>query len=260
MEPIRQQPWQAQTARTSCNGHGEAIGLPPEPHATASGAPCFRSAVAPGSSRAGSWNKGPSGIVLRALCSDSDKVSALLRQAAADPAAKQLLLELRTACTHLSSDAAAAGNAPPVPDAQAQYWWARSLAEFQKAAADLQAGAATQNAALICHASTALQAAASHGAELARRFDTIRNSVPAQPAGELLAEAAELVVSTQFGSTSMLQRKLHIGFAEAGQLMDLLEAHGVVGPPAGPRTREVLIRPDAMETVLTTLRAGQAST
>lgn len=67
---------------------------------------------------------------------------------------------------------------------------------------------------------------------------------------ELLLQAAELVISTQFGSTGMLQRKLKVGFAMAGNLMDALHACGVVGPADGARPREVLVRPDTMKTAL----------
>lgn len=97
---------------------------------------------------------------------------------------------------------------------------------------------------------TSVTFTASDADVLGKVADALRRPVPSEDFRRLLEEAATLVVETQFGSASMIQRKLRVGFGKAAALLEALEANGIVGPQDGSRARDVLVRVDQLDEVL----------
>jgi hypothetical protein len=136
------------------------------------------------------WSKGPGGATERAIQADltaittlSDAASKLIRAQAGERDIHLALSKLQSAWARLDSDVTAAVAAPRIPDAQAEYWWAKSLAEFHKAARDGQAAAETRDPRTTQQAALGLRAATENVKQVTKRFNVIRDAAqtPRQP-------------------------------------------------------------------------------
>jgi hypothetical protein len=136
------------------------------------------------------WLNGPGGATQRAIQADltvlttlSDAVSKLIRVQAGEHDIELALSKLQLAWARLSSDVTAALAAPPIPDAQAQCWWAKWLTELQKAAVDGQVAAETRDRRMVLQAALGMDAATENVREMTKRFNVIRDAAqtPRQP-------------------------------------------------------------------------------
>jgi hypothetical protein len=136
------------------------------------------------------WGRGPGGATERAIGTDlaaiatlSDAASKLIRAQAGDNEMRLVMFNLQSAWARLGRDVTAALAAPRIPDAQAEYWWAKSLAELHKAARDGQVGAETRDRRLVLQAASGMRAGTEYVGEMTKRFNVIRDAAqaPRQP-------------------------------------------------------------------------------